>query len=874
MATSRALVQFKEQRYQVYFNDFRVFIQGVEVTPWVTSSLVVTRANRDGPGTASFTLDNAMDRFVITKENLSGHWRDTSDRYSEASKHAIYLYKTGASDVTIDRIGEMVKVLYERALDRAKVCTADQLAAELGSRKLTKGMKSDRAYLENATAQKNALEALPADLFTSKENREKVAAAFTQQLVDSGEMLSIAQADANTAVHLREVQITQAGGKHPKKSSIQELNPDGSAAEGRGRHKRQKTLRNPIDSDTGDARWPLDVRSVVFHKNDPIRIFVHNPLTEPHTVDGKHVDHWLYGFTGFLDTYPVQTDYVNGVSNISIQCYDIRSPMQKMRVQQNVTLPTVEPTALFEDRSSIFADLIVPSRFGQAYANMKFEDAMATLITGTNLARQGQGRRFGIGDFAVGKVVRYPSAGGSENPTDPTNIAILEEWHTLCLNGSSNISDASSIANLAPLTPQDVDRIGRGTTSDGPYSPVRGLVHFLLPKTGTAAHTLTQQSFDGGSEQRDFISRLEIVQEFCARLDYEMTVLPNGDIVFEFPMYDFLPKDFGAYENVFTVDAHLISGNMQDESGDIVTAVVVTGGPQLTDVNPDSNTVGSLRPIGVVQSSLLASRVGMTVEMRSLPFVRDKGRLRSLGMLEFQKALANANTLDNEFGFRPFITPNRPVLNVAEQRMGLTSSVTETMQMFSTCSTGLGLRYIRQVRSDDSFRFITGGAFLPISYRKTASANRKSVGDATVGLRTSMEMDGDAGSSENQKADQVSVEPENDDRPPAPIREARSGTYFSLTPSARRVADLVAQVVSQADLIFLLTSIPNANSRSFGIRARDPEGRRLFTDNQRKVLAIKAKDNGYILIDTRQRFVFEPRQPGQPDFIVRPENER
>ena len=864
MATSRAIIQFKEQRYQVLYNDFRVYIQGVNVTAWITGSLVITRTNRDGVGTASFQLDNAMDRFVITAENLAGTWRDTTGRYSESSKHAIYLYKKGEAEVTVNRIQEMINTLFDRSLDIAKSKSSQQLKEELGNRNMP--ASTDAASLQQQAAIQQTVDSLPADLFTSDSERDKVFIALEEKLEAAGNPPDTAAKLAEEAVRNRSSQIKKAGNKHPKKSQIVEVNPDGSAPEGSGRHRREGNVRNPIDSDTGDARWSLNERSIVFHKNDPVRIFIHNPLVEPTKTSEEA---WLYGFAGFIDAYPVTVDYITAQSTLQIQCYDLRAFMQKMRVQQNVAMPVAEPTPLFEDRSSIFSDLIVPSRYGQAFANMKFEDAMATLITGTTLEGKGAGRKNGVGDFAIGKLVTYPSS-SSENPDDAPNKAILEEWHSLCLNGPTNVSDRTSIAHLTALTAADVDKIGRGTTSDGPYSPVRGLVHFLLPKDGTAARTLVQQTFDSGTEQREFVTRLEILQEFCARLDYEFTILPNGDMAFEFPMYDFLPKDFGSYENVFTLDYHLISGGFQDESGDITTAIVAVGGPELTDVNPDSNTVGSLRPIGVVQSSMMAARVGMTVEQRSLPFIRDKGRLRSFALIEFQKALANANTLDSEFGFRPFFMPNRPVLNNVEKRMGLTSSVTDTMQLFSTCSTGLGLRYIRHVRSDGSFRFITGGPSMPISYRTVFPGSRKSVGNATVGVRTSMEQDGDAGALENQDVDQSRVQPTNDDRPPSFIKEARPGTYFSLAPSARKVAEIVGQTIETQK--FLLNNIPEANGRSFSIRARDPEGVRWFTDADRQSLALKAKDNGYILIDTRLRFVFEPRRPGQPDFIVRAEN--
>ena len=855
--SSRALVKFTEQRYPVLFEDFRVYIQGVEVTQWITSSLTIAKTNRDGPNSAGFTLDNAMDRFVVTAENVAGTWRDTQDKYSEAAKHGIYLYKTGQIDVTVDRIADQYGSIFSRELDLAFAKTREQLLQDLGYRKVDAKNKDDAA-LAQILATRNSMNALPSGTLQYLGGQISAGNAAQDALMSAGMSEAEAKKIADDAVTSELNKITKSPkardtkSKNNKKKRKVQYEVDNGDPE----LKRQANTRNPTDSDTGDRRWPLSERTVIFHKNDPVRIFIQNPLTEN--------DEWLYGFTGFVDTYPVTTDYVTGHSTITIQCYDVKALMQKMRVQMNSLVGIIQPSALFLDRSSMFADLLVPSRWGQSFANMAFEDAMAILTTGTTLERKGQGPHFGVGSLAVGKVVTYPK---TDNPHDQDNKAILEEWHTMCLNGPSLISDKNSIANLTFMDSSKVDEIGRGTTTDGPYSPLRSYVHFLLPKEGTAARTLTQIQFDAGSEQRDWVTRLQIITDFCANLDYEFTVSPNGDLVFEFPMYDFLPEDFGDWAPMFTADYHLINGGMSDETGDIITALIVTGAPPNATINPNLPQAFTM---GVIQSSLLASRVGVTVEQQQLPFVQSPPRLRSLGFVEFQKRLANSNSFDMEWGYRPFITVNRPLLNAVEKRMGLTSSVTETMQLFGICSTAPALKYVRQIRADGTFRFITGGDSMPISYRTIFPGDRKSVGNATVGVRTSIEQDGDPSALDDNPTDKqdTAVNPTNEDHPPAFVKETRPGTYFALTTKARKVADSIAQTIQDRGI--LMNNIPQANGSSFAVRARNPEGQRIYSDSDRDLLAQKAKELGYILIDTSQKFVFEVRRPGQPDFIVRP----
>ncbi len=880
---SLALIQFEEQRYQVFFLDIRIFIQGVEVTQHVTGTVTITKSNRDGAGSASFTLDNALDRFIITEENLDGVWRDTNDKYSEAAKHSIYLYKKGAREATQDRIAELINERFEKNL-AAIQSDKDEKNKRRGKRNVDRKdaeiSPAERKELENAVS--DTLQDLSAE--DIERNIDDVGQAVFEQLAARGLSQRLALEIADEQSNRRFRQLTKSNRVRPTSDGpVKEINEDGTLSEGSGRHKRQKHIRNPIDPDTGDSRWPLAERSTVFHKNDTVRIFIHNPLTED--------DWWLYGFTGFINTYPVQTDYITNQSTLTINCFDIRALMQKMRIGQNAHLPLIAPEPLFLDRTSIFADLLVSSRWGSSFANLSFEEAISRFITGTGKDGKGGGRQFGVGEFQVGKIVTYPK---NSDPTTPDSKAILEELHTLCINGPSDKFDPLALAeagqtqlfsgllglffgrfaNMKRLTSADVLRIGRGSTISGPSSPLRGFVHFLLPEEGTAARNLVQIGFDAGTDQRDWVTRFEVVTDFCARIDYEWTVLPNGDMAFEFPMYDFSPEDFGDWKNVFEADLHLVNGSFSDEGEDIITALIVQGGVSDRTRQLDITSEGGPRTFalrGVVQSSIMAARVGVTVDNASLPFVASRERLRSLGLVEFQKRLANANSLDMDFGFRPFITPNRPLLNKVEKRIGLTSSITETIGIFDKASTAASVRFIRQVREDGKFRFITGGDSMPISYRNIFPGNVKSVGNTRdTGVRDTLGVDGEQSALESaSEVTQGTVEEGNEDRPPSFIKEIRPGPFFTLTPTTRQVVEILAQSVEDAP--FLLNNIPEVNGRSFSIRARD-DGHRLYSPRDRETFAVRAKENGYLLIDTGTRFIFEPRRPGQPDFIVRPDN--
>jgi len=520
-------------------------------------------------------------------------------------------------------------------------------------------------------------------------------------------------------------------------------------AEGSRQIAQRDTLKKPSGK-LVDRRWHIGHQSTVFHKNDPIRIFRRNPLRE--------TDEWMPAFTGYLNQISYNTNYVNGYSTVKLACYDIRgSLIQKMRVQLTAVTGLTNPRALFlsseKSSKSLYTDLINPAILGHPLGAKRFEDVMEFLITGTAEQDPGLQDRFapsefvrGVGEFTVGDRIYY-KPGKRQDGIDPDS---LEHWHALCLFGmdgqtriKGNESTTRAANFIGPPAPQDslgtskkvggapfnrrwlteveAKNIGASTTHDGEWAPHKQFLHFLLPAEGTGASNLLDfDAVNANSNQLDFRSRLDIMQDFCNRIDYQFWVTPIGDIVVEFPMYDFRPEDYGEFRTVFQVDKHLRSDNIQDEAGEMVTAIIAHGAiTPLKGVGPSEQ----FQPKAVVVAPLMMMRYGVNEQELPLPFVGDPNSLARLAKLEFLKRLSESNKMDMDFDYRPFILPNRPIENVERKRMGLATAVRNSVEVFRSGYTTVTARYIRrqilnQDRKTVSYTFIFGGESAPITYRE------------------------------------------------------------------------------------------------------------------------------------------------------------
>jgi hypothetical protein len=679
------VVQYEEREHQMLYHDVLVYIQGVDVSLWLSGPVSITFADREGYNTASFTLDNAMDRFVLTDENLASKFRGsaTDFKYSEQAKEEIYIYKSDQNRK--DAFSRKKKELEDKAGDFAEEYTNN--ASTYGLSDLhERTVEAMRDYLPRFTER---------ELGTpNSAQRAAVEEVLYTEIFNIADIEHIERADLED---IAKETVTQVFYDYDQ-GEIPLTGPPVSN-EPRLTDRPQDKI-NISDPDTGEVRWPLAARSSILHKNDPVRIFAHNPYTED--------DEWFPIFTGYISTYPRTVDYLTYTSQMTVTCFDIRYLMQKMRLRNNTIIGMQIPEVIFEDNLSIFSDIIsTPSGWTQRFANTRLEEAVRDLVVGNTAS----GINTGVASFDEGMTVTYPD--NETQASDPSNLSILEDWHSLSIFGSFDILNGE----YRFLTKQEAQKIGSKSCIDGKYSPHNGLLHMLLPKEGTGADNIKEYTVDTMSNQIDWINRYDVIKEFLEQLDYQWSVSGAGDMMVEFPMYDFDPEDFGRWAPLFQVDKHLKSGTVEEESEDIVTGLVVSGGFAINTpkgIGPNSPDF----PRGIVFCPILASRVGINIQQISKPFVERSERLKMLALIEFQKLMSNANSHSVEFIYQPFLTPNRPFYNVYERRLGLTTSVVNTWQMNEGANTSATLRYIRLVRNDGSRRLITGADSMPISYKK------------------------------------------------------------------------------------------------------------------------------------------------------------
>jgi len=329
-----------------------------------------------------------------------------------------------------------------------------------------------------------------------------------------------------------------------------------------------------------------------------------------------------------------------------------------------------------------------------------------------------------FGNFTTGNVVSYP--GGKR----------LQDWYKLLLFGDLTKKHGSAIESLGFYSEAEMVSISHETKPEGTHSVLSGKVHFLQPSFdgNMIAYDIVNSQFLGTQDwERNWITRLQALEEMCELVDYEFLVTPAGDIAFEFPQADFRPSDYGEFENLLTLDLHVSDVKFEEEAGDIVTGVMATGGFAWQEYTPKLPTFASLR--AVVWSPLMAGfRYGTHIETVAFPFVADREQLRALAKIAFQKKLALMNTCSASVAFRPFILPNKPlyIKDIQEgiERIVCSNSVNYSMPTWQQPSFSFDAKWVRiptgyrtvrnqfgEERTERVFTLITGRESLPLTYK-------------------------------------------------------------------------------------------------------------------------------------------------------------
>lgn len=597
---------FQSNPHRTMIHGCRVWIAGVEVTQRLTSAISLSTSGRKGKNSASFSLSNASDGFLITDENVAGTWRiggtadpGSSGGHSEAIKRALYDFKN--SDIL-----------------------------------------------------------------------------------------------------------------------------------------------NPIHPDTKTRRWPLIAGQPVIHANDPVFIAERWPYTKESL--------WRPAFKGYIESKPFSTDHVMGKKSVDVSCVGLRGIMNKMRVQMNYLITSEAVVVDFtngvvDDRAvaalnafdptvteGLFTDLLIPSRYTHPLANLTLPQTIELLVVGGSTIANPTQRAAdsaesitaglltvlepetldvaGIGRMKSGINVQWPQGDG----TSWLDKQLLEKWHSYCLFGSVNDSE--------PWTEAQMIEHAENCTWNGSTAPHATSLSFLLPTDGTGMAGLVEYTDDSGSSTREWSTRLDILEDFLEKLDYQWYISGAGDIIVEFPMYDFEPSAFGGYESAFTFSkfGELKNTTFEDDKPVVPSSLRATGsfGDNLyapAIISGDGLSLKSSRV--TLHAPHIAGRFGAQVETVSFPYVLDICRLRQFAILAFQRKLALANTMNMEFIHRPILTPNRPLYNSGVERKGWVESISSTSSAIAehgTPSTQATLKYIRKMDENGEWTLITGASSLPLTY--------------------------------------------------------------------------------------------------------------------------------------------------------------
>jgi hypothetical protein len=680
---------FKEGKHDTYWMDFRLWIEGVDVTKWVTGTVSWSLAGTDSQNQLSFTLANQEDTWILTKQNLckdtpqSKRWRKTDDLNDERAKKSIWERKDKRNkDGGYDE--KLQLWTYPLNPNTSVFHTHDCV----------------RLFVRNPLSRGNYW--IPA--FTG----------FIDHHPMSDDYITGTRPLNFTCYCLKGVMKRMRVGTNPIPAASQ---PTKQALASAKKTVEQFIAKDAVFSDDAgyfsDLYTASGLNHVLAGKNFEQSIYflllgetaaVEFPSSKKGSIINNESVVKLKVQGGAAETSIVKRP-LSGGDKISDDQVRLRAKRksEKFIKQWRKNNPSATKEEIETTRKNYESEV-----------RAQIETRPTTEAKPLGYAR-GQ-----VGRLQKGQVLTYPPESAKEKT--------LEDWQELVLYGSSR----------AQMTESEMIQWGKATVSDNLRgSPWAAAVHMLLPKDGTAASTFVQAKFSSGNEFKsgfNFSTRYDLVNETCRPLDYQWYVSPLGDVMFEFPMMDFEPQAFGYFRSVLTGDLHLSDSNIEDEAGEIPTALVVTGQENVAQLQ-GVRLQGDQRALDlgrlVVYSPVLAKRLGAKVETMSAPTgigavsSKNSDALRSQSVkgleawanLQFQKRLGQSSTLTCPLPFRIWLTPNRPFLQLVRERMGIIGTVSHSLIITGEATTDLSMLYVRTLGPDLNWRyFSTGGANMPLSY--------------------------------------------------------------------------------------------------------------------------------------------------------------
>lgn len=675
---------FAEQNHNIYHLSTVVYIQGVDVSRWLVGNMSYNEGINDNPTTVTFTLDNTFNRFTLTPENFSNQWRLAKDeKYSEWEKKQIYDFKSQSNVNPADTLSGGLRFPLEH----------------YGS--IFHFMDPIRIWIRNPAAGYEADEWIP------KFTGYIVSKSRTSEYIDSSSTISIVAQDIRMRMSKMRVNDNTVLAILPGEAITSAASPFDSSffgpvnvQEDRGFFKDLTVSSSRYENPWVNLNLPQLIQALTFAENAQDVI---NEANSPRDIE-----------------------------QLRNRKNELENELSRLPPGSDEALSVQSQLSAVNSRLNTYDRDVSQNRADRARSEGRSGNTRDRALSVESIQLREGGSR--LGGMTRGL---FPSSSEStrlpEDTQDRRNF--LEDWYSLCFFGTpvreilDNEGRTGNLvlgrANHRYWTLSEVRSAGALTKTDHAWRPDAQMVHLIEPSSGSPGDPIFRNVSvlkSSLSNSRNWTNRLQLLVDACETIDYRFWVTGCGDLVFEFPQYDFLPSDYGSWSGVLTIDGHLLHDSFDNETKNMTTVVVATGSfTGLANIpNPTSAELFAPSKLAVgVWSAALVARHGINVEVVSFPQISTTedglGRLRQLATLHFQKLLALADRYDADIIFRPWLLPNKPVFFKRAARYALIDEIQNSVPVNTgnlgggNPSTSLSLTYSRGIDPFGIPRYITGG---------------------------------------------------------------------------------------------------------------------------------------------------------------------
>ncbi len=704
---------FKEMKEQDFYHEAIIYIQGVDVSPWLQGSIRFVDRLNENPSQCIFTLNNAGNRFILTPENLKGEWRTAKgEDYDESAKKELYDFKADIGNNPIDPISggrrwplNHYGTVFHKYDDIRVWVRNPASTSDISDPSSHEWMPRFAGYIISKTLSDDNINNSSEITIICEDircrMREMRINTNTVFYVYPGEVVNNAGSD-----YLAK-QYPGPANEFLNKSFFQDL-----------------TVRGIYDNPWSDLTLRELVKALTFAKS------AQNIINA--SVEKKK-------------------------SKLKIKTNKLKTELDNLRQTgaDKEQIAEVQRDYIAAKRELVYLDQVS----GKLYSTPKNKTGTdiksipgterinkTTTIKENNADSLGQKSRMGSfqqGLFPIhtGQEITTIPSGNTKSEIDDRKT-FLQDWHSMITFGqpTRNYTDESFSASVGVSgsaknygarngtlnypgpkrywSELEVRAAGRLTKSDHAWRVDAQAVHMMEPSAGTTGESMWKELkiIDGSNVagNRQWLNRLNLIADACNVLDYRFYVSGCGDLVFEPPMYDFSPSDFGTWKNVFEYNHHTLGETLDEERNQIKTVVVATGSyTGLKNVVESEGITNYIPKYVVVWSPMLVARFGMQVEVLNYPCIRSLKRLKQLAYLYFQKMIGLADVYDIQTVYRPWPALNRPIYNKYKARFALVSEFSHTLPVTQTAGdpqSQLALSYTRPLDEAGIPRYLTGGA--------------------------------------------------------------------------------------------------------------------------------------------------------------------